>query len=124
MRIRNIIVVVALLGLMLASVGGCKGDRDKWAAKGGIFGSTAEDYIVVSQSGGVIMDVWKLRKAFVQSPENSDGWLFLDQTGNAIYVGGDVKTIRLRRDKSVWEDFHEYHMEHEQKTYRELYGPR
>lgn len=123
MRIRNI-MIVALLGLMLASVGGCKAERDKWAAQGGVLTSSAEDYIVVSQSGGVIMDVWKLRNAFVQSPENSDGWLFLDQMGNAIYVGGDIKTIRLRKDKSVWEDYTEYHMENETKTYRELYGPR
>ena len=122
MRMRNVLLIVAVIGLMLASVGGCKRTRDQWAANGGIFTSSAEDYIVVSQSGGRIMDVWKLRNAFVQSPENSDGWLFLDQTGNSVYVGGDVKTIRLRKDKSVWEDYHEYHMENEYKTYRELYG--
>ncbi len=121
MRMRSILIVVAV-GLILASVGGCKRTRDKWAAQGGMITSSAEDYIVVSQSGGQIMDVWKLRGAFVQSPENSDGWLFLDGTGNAIYVGGDVKTIRMRKDKSIWEDYHDYHMEHETQTYRELYG--
>ena len=78
-RIVLVVVVIAVL-----SASGCKKTRDKWAAQGGMITSSAEDYIVVSQSGGQIMDVWKLRKAFVQSSENSDGWLFLDQTGNSV----------------------------------------
>ena len=118
----EMLVIGAIVALLLLALGGCKKTRDQWAAKGGIFTSSAEDYIVISQSGGRIMDVYKLRSAFVQSPENSDGWLFTDQQGNSIYIGGDVKTIRLRKDKTVWEDYHEYHIENENKTYRELYG--
>ena len=111
-----------MLMIIVLILTGCKKTRDRWAAQGGIVTSHAEDYIVVSQSGATIMDVWKLKNAFVQSPDGSDGWLFLDSAGNSIYIGGDVKTIRLRKDKTIWDSYHEYHMEHEQQTYREKFN--
>jgi len=122
---KQIIMALAITILLIAivfAVTSCKKTRDKWASQGGIITSHAADYVVISQSGGMIMDVWKLRNVFVQSPDGSDGWLFLDATGNAIYIGGDVKTIRLRKDKSVWERYHEYHMENEKQTYREKFN--
>ena len=115
-------MLIILLLVAIVSVSSCKKTRDGWKANGGIFFSSAEDYIVISQSGGQIMDVYKLKNEMVQSCSTSDGWLFL-ANGNPIYLGGDVKTIRLRKDDNgLWEKYHEYHMEFESKTYRELYN--
>lgn len=110
-------------GLALLSLAGCARSCDKWDAKGGILGSYKAPYIVVSQSGGRVMDVYKLESAIVQSEENSDGWLFKDQGGRPVFLGGDVKHIRLDSTTDpIWDKYHEYHMEFESKTYRELYG--
>ena len=69
------------------------------------------------------MDVYKLNNAIVQSPDGSDGWLFLNNEGNPIYLGGDVKTIRLKNKYStLWKKYNEYHMENEIFSYRELYN--
>ena len=100
--------------------------RNKWASEGGflasVTGGIEGDYIIISQSGGKIMDVWKLRDAMCQSPEGSDGWLFRDNQNNPINIGGDVKVIRLAKfDADVWNNYHEYHMEFEAVTYRQLY---
>jgi len=122
---KQVIIALAITILLIAvvfAVTSCKKTRDRWASQGGILTSHAADYIVISQSGGTIMDVWKLRKVFVQSPDGSDGWLFLDMTGNSIYIGGDIKTIRLNKDKTVWENYQEYHMEFENQTYREKFN--
>jgi len=86
-------------------------------------GGVNADYIVVSQSGGVIMDVWKLKDVMVQSPDASDGWLFFDSKGTSIYIGGDVK-IKRAPPAEVWDTYKEYHMEYESLTYREKFNPR
>ena len=73
--------------------------------------------------GNMYYDVYKLENAIVQSPQASDGWLFKDQSGNPIFLGGDVKTIQLNSKNSpLWKEYHEYHMECESKTYRELHN--
>jgi len=77
------------------------------------------DYIVRNDSGGKIMDVWVLHDVIVQSEFNGAGWLFKDQTGNVVHLGGDVKVIRLNRGNMA--DWHEYHAEFETHTYQELY---
>ena len=60
------------------------------------------------------MDVYKLEEAIVQSPSGSDGWLFKDQEQNPVYLGGDVKTIRLKSTRSpLWDEYCEYHREFE-----------
>ena len=104
---RNILIAFVLAGLLF-SLAGCARFWDKVDAKGGIVTSSKAPYIVVNQSGGEIMDVYKLENAIVQSPSGSDGWLFKDQQGHPVYLGGDVKTIRLNSVNSpVWDKYHE-----------------
>lgn len=114
-----------ILGTLICSLG-CAKARNKWASEGGFVssmtGGTNGDYIVISQSGGEIMDVWKLKDAICQSPSGSDGWLFRDNDGNPINIGGDVKVIRVINDNDVWDSYHEYHMEFESQTYRQKYN--
>lgn len=117
-------VLSLVLLILLFALSGCARMTDGWKAKGGIIGSTKSPYIIISQSGGEIMDVYKLSNAIVQSPEGSDGWLFLDQSGNPVYLGGDVKTIRMKdKGDPRWQKYHEYHMEDESLTYRQKYNP-
>ena len=105
------------------SLTGCARFKDSWSSRGSLIGSTKAPYIVVNESGGEIVDVYKLDNAIVQSPNGSDGWLFLDKTDSPVYIGGDVKTIRLKSTSDErWDKYHEYHAEFESKTYRELYN--
>ena len=124
MKINKETIISVIFALALFTViTGCARMKNNVAAKGGFFGSYPADYIVLSQSGGKIMDVWKLNNVIVQSATNSDGWLFLDKNNNAINIGGDVKVIRLNsRNSDLWQHYHEYHMEFESQTYREKYG--
>jgi len=116
------------LTLVFAAIAfsGCGKARNRWAANGGFFASVSGgiegDYIVISQSGGKIMDIWKLRGAICQSPEGSDGWLFRDNAGNPVNIAGDVKVVRMVNfDAGIWNSYHEYHMELERISYREKY---
>lgn len=117
MKTLKICAVVCLMMVMC----GCADYFNKAKFQGGMFGvSTKGDYIIVSQSGGKIMDVWKLKDVFVSSPDNSDGWVF-NNGQSSLAIGGDAKIIRVRGG-DVWEKYHEYHMEFSGKTYRELYN--
>lgn len=111
-----VFVLVVIVGMV-----GCARLENNIAAKGGFFGSYEGDYIIRNDSGGIIMDVWKLRKVIVQSETQSDGWLFKDGSGNVINLGGDVKIIRIN-DSVTWDKYHDYHIEFETKSYQELYG--
>jgi len=124
MNIRKNLTALGLTGILTAtSLIGCARFSDSWSSRGSLVGSTKSPYIVVNQSGGKIMDVYKLEKAIVQSPSSSDGWLFLDEGDRPVYLGGDVKTIRLKSTgDDIWEKYHEYHMEFETQTYREKFG--
>jgi hypothetical protein len=86
-----------------------------------LIGEWSGDFIVISQSGGEIMDCWKLHDRYVQSVKESDGWRFTDNDGDLIFVGGDVKVIRCRVD-GEYDQYHEYHMEFENQTYREKFN--
>lgn len=87
-----------------------------------MFGATKGDWIVVKQSGGKITDVWKLENEFVQSEQGSDGWLFMDQNGNPVHVGGDMKAIRVNEQKDeIFNSYVEYHMEHDSLNYEQKY---
>jgi hypothetical protein len=111
-----------IIVLFILAFTGCAKFWDSREANGGIFMSSKAPYIIVNQSGGKIMDVYKLTNAMVQSPSGSDGWLFLDQEGNPVYLGGDVKTIRLKQAGGViWNAYHEYHREFEVSPYSDLY---
>ena len=120
---KRIFVLLFVLSLCLFT--GCAKFWDQADAQGGMMFSKKAPYIVVSQSGGIIVDVYKLEDAIVQSCEGSDGWLFKDQNSNPVFLGGDVKTIRLNSiNSNLWNMYHEYHMENESLTYREKYNPR
>jgi len=114
-------IIIVTLCLMVC---GCAKLKNKISRDGGFFGSYPGDYVVISQSGGVIMDVYKLNNVMVQSEENSDGWLFKDQIGNVINLGGDIKVIRVtsRNTSDLWGNYEEYHMEFEEQTYREKFN--
>ena len=108
-----------LKGILMAGLigtAGCAKSCDRYEANGSYFGSTKAPYIVINYSGNKIMDVFKLESAIVQSEEHSDGWLFLDQQGRPVHLGGDVKTIRMKdslingHDK-LFDEYCEYHAE-------------
>lgn len=111
-------IVLCLFAILLTS--GCAATRNRWAANGSIITTTRGNYIVISQSGGRIMDCWVLRNAFVQSEKDSDGWLFIDNDGNPTNVGGDAKIIRVE-DSRLLDQYHEYHMELETQTYHQKF---
>lgn len=100
------LVVVAIL--LVAT--GCAGFQNSLQEKGGLV-STKGDYVVLNESGGKIMDVWVLRNVYVQSEDKSDGWNFIDSSGNAIMIGGDTKVIRANSDKSILNHYVDYHYE-------------
>jgi hypothetical protein len=113
-----------MLGILLLAAlvfSGCAKLENQIAANGGFFGSYNADYIVRNDSGGKIMDMWVLRNCMVQSVESGAGWLFRDDNGNPIHLGGDVKVIRVNKGVDM-SKYHEYHAEFEKKSYQELYG--
>ena len=121
---RMIVMIMIAIGLM--TISGCAKWKNQIAADGGIFTSHPGDYIVISQSGGQIMDVWKLESVMVQAVSGSDGWLFRDEDGVVVFIGGDVKSMRWKKgkgkDAEEWKKYHEYHMEFESMTYREKFN--
>ncbi len=116
--IKKLKLGVATLGLA-GLLSGCADTWNKADNQGGLFVSTTADYIVLKQSGGVITDVYKLKDVIVSSPDRSDGWIFKDQKGNSINVGGDTKAIRINdKNSDLMDKYCEYHMEFEGgKTY-------
>ena len=107
-----------LVALALMSMPGCQGCMNDISARGGLVGTYKGDYIVISQSGGEIMDVYKLDDVYVESETGSDGWRFKDQNGNITFLGGDVKIIRMnKKNADLWDSYHEYPMEEEGQTY-------
>ncbi len=118
------LAVVSAVGLGAMMSSGCQSCWNDISARGGIVGTYEGDYIAISQSGGLIMDVYKLDGVYVESEASSDGWRFRDNEDNVIRLGGDVKLIRIDNGNSqLWDRYHEYHMEFESQTYREMYNP-
>lgn len=114
-------IALSLLFCLCISLSGCASWENKVAADGGIFGTYKGDYVVVSQSGGMIADIWVLVDVFCESEDNSDGWRFIDDDGNVTFIGGDVKVLRVK-NRSELSKYHEYHMEFELKTYQEKFN--
>ena len=102
-----------ILFFSISNLSGCAKFWDSAAANGGVFASEKAPYIVINSSGGTIQDVYLLNNSIVQSPETSDGWLFLDNQNNPVYLGGDVKTIRLTSSNKsqMFEQYVEFHIE-------------
>jgi len=116
---------ILLLLAVIFSGAGCAKMANQISADGGFLaslgGGANGDYIVRNDSGGKIMDVWVLHDCMVQSVQSGAGWLFRDNSGNPIHLGGDVKVIRVNREVDM-SKYHEYHIEFEKKSYQELYG--
>ncbi len=105
--------IAVLAAAMLLSVG-CAGISNNIAHDGGLIGTYNGDYIVRNDSGGRIMDVWKLKNVYVENG------VFKDSRGNVIVIKGDIRVMRVN-DSETWERYHDYHAEFETKTYQELY---
>lgn len=114
------VTLLLIVGTLTAFVSGCAGWRNEVAARGSYVGSVEGDYVIRNDSGGRIMDVWVLRKVFVQAHSGGAGWYFQDARGNVVHLGGDVKVIRVNTP-AMLEQYHEYHAEFESRTYQELY---
>lgn len=110
-----VILFAVIASLFLTS---CASFWNKVDSDGSLVGNTKGSWIVVKQSGGIITDVWKLEDCFVQSEENSDGWLFVNQDGDPTHVGGDMKAIRVKtNEREKFDKYFEYHMEFDTLTY-------
>lgn len=103
-----------LVALLLLPMLACAGFQNRVAHDGGYIGSHAGDYIVRNDSGGRIMDMWKLRNVYVENG------VFRDERGNVIVIKGDLRVMRVN-DMATWDRYHEYHTEFETKSYQELY---
>ena len=114
-----------LTALVLATaigLGSCARISNNIKRDGSLLGTKTAPYVVIKQSGGRITDVYKLQNAYIQSEQQSDGWLFVDEGKRPVHIGGDMKSIRLESTAdTLWKKYHEYHMEFENKTYQELY---
>ena len=120
MKPNNLFTKIGLLSLMILLTG-CAKTCNRQKANGGILGSYPGDWIVLTYSGNHITDVWKLTNVMIQSEPESDGWLFVDDNGNAIHVGGNTKAIRVNDKESIkWSQYVEYHSEFNKKTYQEV----
>lgn len=117
------LLLILTVSVIMTTFTGCARFFNKVDADGSLIGSTAGDWIVIKQSGGHITDVWKLEEQFVQSEPGSDGWLFIDQDGNPVHVGGDMKAIRIKNKKDdIFDSYIEYHMEHDSLTYAQRFA--
>jgi len=117
---KRIATKVAIFGLILMMTG-CAKTCNRMNANGGIIGAHNGDWVVVTYSGNHITDVWKMTDVMVQSEEGSDGWLFVDATGNAVHVGGNTKAIRVNDKASAkWDSYVEYHSEFTNETYQQF----
>lgn len=105
MRKKKLLIISLLIVLCLSFVG-C-GSFQNLSSKGGVFESKG-DYIVINYSGGEIFDIWKLKNAYVQSSDGSDGYEFTDSNGDFITVSGDVLVIRCN-SAAKWDNYSEYH---------------
>jgi hypothetical protein len=112
--------MVGIMGLAALAVSGCAKTRNNIAAQGGFLTSHEAPYIVIKQSGGHITDVYKLNNAIIQSEDGSDGWLFRDNEGTPVHIGGDMKSLRLETTSDPrWAKYCEYHMEFDARPYHE-----
>ena len=110
---------ILLVGLMSLGMLGCADMSNQIARDGGILGSYNGDYVIRNDSGGVIMDVWKLKG--VKVTETNGQCLFRDNKGNVVTIGGDVKILRVN-DSETWDHYHEYHVENDKIPYQVKYG--
>ena len=112
-RVFKKVIITGLITLgALTTFSGCARMENQIAKDGSFFGTTKGNYIIINTSGDKVMDIYKLENAFVDGEEGSDGWNFIDEKGNVVMLGGDVKVIRIN-DKNTWDMYTEYHYEEE-----------
>lgn len=117
---RSIIFLIIMIILTSVLLSGCAAWNNDVKKSGGWLGSYPSDYVVINYSGDKIMDVWKLRNVYVQSESGSDGWNFIEASGNVIMLGGDVKIIRIY-DATTFDRYVEYHYEYNGGNYFEFF---
>jgi hypothetical protein len=119
---KKVILFLSLIA-MVVILDSCAGACQRIKANGSLIGSIKGDWIVEKQSGGVITDVYLLENVMVASEQGSDGWLFLDQDGNPVNIGGDMKAIRVTSNKQeMFSKYIEYHMEFDTLTYQQRWA--
>lgn len=107
--------------IVLAMLANCADTWNKARANGGLLTSSSADYIVLSQSGGKIMDVYKVKDTFISSPSTSDGWILTTSDGNSVFLGGDIKFIRINNtNNKLWDKYCEYHIEFDKTDYNDF----
>jgi hypothetical protein len=123
------LAVVAVAGaLIVGGVKGCAGMKNDVADSGGfgayLSGGSRGEYIIRNDSGGKIMDVWKLQDTFVKEDSGGAGYSFIVPGGEVVHIGGDVKIIRVNNPATdpLWNEYHDYHTEFSTETYQQLYG--
>ena len=123
-RTSNILFGVIMISIFVISflTTSCASSCQRIKADGSIIGTVSGPWIFEKTSGGVITDLWKLDNALVKSENGSDGWIFLDQNGNPVHAGGDMKAIRCRNNKDfIFSQYVEFHMDINLCTYKEMY---
>jgi restriction endonuclease S subunit len=121
MKKSKICLAIALMvGITVCTTGCFASCQNNKVLKGGYFTTNKSDYIVFNESGGQIMDVYKLRNVYVESESSSDGVRFADSNGNGIVIQGDVKIIRVNNSVD-WDNYVEYHIETDIVPYTEFY---
>ena len=119
MKKRRLLTLIVMLVFIMTMTTGCfESFKNKMDNQGG-FIESAGDYIIVNSSGGIIQDVWKLKDSFVNSVDNSDGWMFTDNNGDSVTLGGDAKLIRVK-SATTWDSYKEYHIEIDDVSYQEF----
>ena len=116
------IVMIVMVAISILSTS-CAQTCQRIKANGSIIGTVSGPWIVLKQSGGVITDVFKLDNALVKSEQGSDGWIFTNQDGNVVHIGGDMKAIRCSNNKqSIFNQYVEFHADIDLCTYKEKYN--
>jgi hypothetical protein len=115
------IMMIALIAISFL-VSSCAQTCQRIKANGSIVGTVSGAWIFEKYSGGVITDVFKLDNALVKSEQGSDGWIFTNQDGNVVHIGGDMKAIRCSNNRGfVFDQFVEYHLDVDMCTYKEKF---
>lgn len=108
---KKMLVIGLIMSISMTFTGCFAGIENEKAKQGSLFSTNKGDYIVVNYAGNKIVDVWKLKNAYVKSEDSSDGWNFVDSKGNAVMLSGDVKVQRIN-DADTFDNYREYHYEY------------
>lgn len=79
--------------------------------------------VYMTYSNGLVMDLWKVRSREDFRTVHWGGYpyTFTDSAGNEVRITNNMKIIHPPNEHS-FDNYHEYHMEHERVPYRYLYN--